>query len=173
MAKSSIVCAWCEKSSLKERGSINRSISQGMPLYCDRECAGLGRRTHKTKAQRLADKAEYDRDYREKHFTALKAKRAAYFQRTYDPAVAAVDRKKRMNRHVDYCRRPEYRVKKKAYDTQRRASEFGEFADCYVLLSSLENEIADRATRYEIYSANGTLNKRLQRRRAYEQSISG
>jgi hypothetical protein len=40
----------------------------------------------------------------------LKAKKRAYFERTYDPRKAAVERKKRMHLHVAYCREPRYKV---------------------------------------------------------------
>lgn len=169
--RDTIICAWCGKASLKERGAITRSRSQGNSLYCNRTCAGLGRRKHKTRDQCIAEKAEYDRAYRAKNLSELKAKKAARFRATYDPVAAAVARKANMPRHVAYCRRPEYRAKKSGYDLKRRASKFGDFAESYAILSDIEREIADRATRYEIYSANGTLNKKLQRRRAYEQSI--
>lgn len=166
--KSPVICAWCGKTALKESGAINRSRAQGMFLYCGRECSGLGRRKGKTKAEKVSEKAAYDREYRSFNRLLLKQKKAAYFQATYDPAIAAVKRRDRMPYHVAYCRRPQYRAKKRIYDLNRRGQEFGEFVESYMLLSDIENEIADRASRYDIYSANGTLNKALQRKRNYE-----
>ena len=97
-------------------------------------------------------KAEYDSEYRKKNRAILKAKKAAYFQRTYDPAKAAVERRKTMARHVEYCRQPEYKKKKFAYDRQREAAEYGEFAECREILKVLMKEIKrqepDRFERY-------------------------
>ncbi len=42
-------------------------------------------------------------EYRRKNRAALKAKKAERHKRTYDPVKAAVVRKKRMPRHVEYC----------------------------------------------------------------------
>ena len=98
-------------------------------------------------------RAEYDREYRKKNRAILKAKKAAYFQRTYDPTQAAIERKKTMARHVEYCRRPEYKKKKFAYDREREAAEYGEFAECREILQLLRKEInrqePDRFERYK------------------------
>ena len=97
-------------------------------------------------------KAEYDRKYRARNKKKLKAQKAAYFQRTYDPVQAAVERKKNMPRHIAYCRRPKYRAWKKRYDKQRRERAFGEFKDAHAVLLALKKEIAkqmpDRFERY-------------------------
>ena len=80
------------------------------------------------------EKAAYDREYRKKNLAWIKAKKADYFQRTYDPVKAAKERKKRMPEHVEYCRQPKYRAYKRKYDRKRRASKFGEFAEAYEAL---------------------------------------
>ena len=102
-----------------------------------------------TKKQR---KAAYDREYRKKNRAMLKAKKAAWFQRTYDPVKAAKDRKKTMPKHVEYCRQPEYKAWKKKYDKQRRSKKYGEFAEAHALLVELLKEInkqmPDREQRY-------------------------
>ena len=73
------------------------------------------------------------------------------------------------DRHAEYVRRPEYRKWKAQYDRQHRARKFyGPFAEAALTLFDLEAEISSRATRTEIYTANGTLNKWTQRRRDYE-----
>ena len=99
-----------------------------------------------------AEKAVYDREYRRKNRGWLKAKQAAYFQRTYDPVQAAIERKKRMPQHVEYCRQPAYRAWKKEYDRKLRASRFGAFADAHEVLLLLKAEIKrqepDRFERY-------------------------
>jgi len=108
----------------------------------------------RTDEERRALKAEYDREYRRKNRQALKAKKAAYFQRTYDPIKAAVERKKRMPYHVEYCRSPEYRKKKKAYDHSRMHGRYkGEWIEVALILDDLQKEIRrqmpDRFERYK------------------------
>ncbi len=163
-----IACHHCGKATDLHAGHVNRQRGLGCNLYCSRVCSGLGRRNGKTKAQLVAEKREYDAAYRAKNRATLKAKKADYFQRTYDPETAAIERQKRMPRHVEYCRRPEYRAKKHKYDKARYANKFGPYADCHMLLMDLETEIASRMTKYEIMLANGTLNKALNRRRQHE-----
>lgn len=119
-----------------------------------------------------ARKAAYDREYRKRDPLSLKEKKRSYFQRTYDPVRAAVERKKRMPAHVEYCRKPTYVEKKSQYDQKRRATlQYGPYADAFLTLIELEKEIAERATNYEIRQVNGTLNKTQERRRSYERLI--
>ena len=114
-------------------------------VFCDRRCFGLARRNRKSKAQRVAEKAVYDRAYRQKNLTRITAKRAAYFRRTYDPARAARERKKRARWHVAYCRRyysdPRRKAEKVAYDQTRRANSYCEYAEAYKLLLLLTREV--------------------------------
>lgn len=161
-----IVCAHCRKTADKPAGAIKRARDAGLRVFCGRRCAGLARRKHKTKAQLVEEKRLYDAEYRKKNRALLKAKKAEYFQRTYDPAKARVERKKNMARHVEYCRRPEYRVWKKGYDRRYRSNRlYGPFADAAMLAVDLKREIMSRSTDYEIRKANGTLNKTQARRR--------
>lgn len=117
-----IRCAHCKKSVERETGHVNRSRKIRAPLYCGRRCSGLGRRKWKPKAQKVAEKRLYDRAYRAKNLKRIKAEKRAYFKRTYDPVKAARERKKRMPRHVAYCRQPRYKAYKSAYDAKRRAT---------------------------------------------------
>lgn len=164
-----IWCAWCNEQAMKEAGEINRARRSGLYLYCSRACAGLAHRNQSppTPEQKVAAKAEYDAEYRRKNRAMLQAKKRAYHLQTYDPEKAAEVRKQRMPLHVEYCRRPEYREKKAAYDRRNLAEKhYGPFAGAALALRDLEGEVADRMSRYEIYAANGTLNKVLQRRKA-------
>jgi hypothetical protein len=69
-----------------------------------------------------------------------------------------------MRRHVEYCRQPEYRKQKRAYDERRRAElQFGEFAESFLLLKTIDSEVAKRASDYEIRLQQGTLNKKQKR----------
>jgi hypothetical protein len=172
MATSNFKCSHCKKRGKKEIGLINRAKSINAPIFCDRVCFGLSRRIEKTTAQKKAMKAEYDRQYRALNLKEIKRKKHEYFLRTYDPVVAAEERKKTMPRHADYCRRPEYKEYKREYDRRLRASQYGEFAEAYMILLDVDREVNSRISDYETRVANGTLNKALQRKRDYENSFS-
>lgn len=101
-------------------------------------------------------KAAYDLEYRNRNREMLKAKKAAYFQKTYDPTKAAVERKATMPRHIEYCRRPEYREIKKNYDRRKLLEEYGEYAGCYLLLRELRAEIKKiQPDRFQLYRESG------------------
>lgn len=164
-----IVCAYCGMGAMKESGTVNRAIRLGAPLYCDRECAGKGRRVFRTDSEKRAEKAAYDAEYRERNRAMLKAKKAAYYASHVDREKEREVRKKRMPQHVEYCRRPEYRKWKAQYDRKYLARKrYGDFGAAAIVLRDLEAEIASRASRIEISRANGTLNKHQNRRRDYE-----
>lgn len=162
----SATCAQCSEPHGKCAGAVNRARKLGVPLFCGQACFGLSRRKHKTKAQKVAEKKAYDEQYRAKNAARLKAEKAAYFQRTYDPVKAAKERKATMARHVEYCRQPKYKKWKSQYDRQYRAREYGAFAEVYLLAIDLNREIKQRASNYEIRRQNETGNKRQERRRA-------
>lgn len=159
-------CARCGKTADRPAGHVNRSRAQDNNLYCGRHCSGLGRRKpKKSKAQRVLEKKLYDQEYRRRNIEALKAKKRARHLATYDPEKERVKRKARMPRHVEYCRRPEYKRWKSGYDKKYRAEKFfGPFAEAAMLTIDLNRAIKERATDYEIRQQNDTLNK-IQRRR--------
>lgn len=151
---------------------VNRAEKIGAPLYCGRVCSGLARRLKNppTDDERKSAKAAYDAERRngKKRDALLAEKREYYYaNRERIKAQLAEYRAAHMDRHVEYCRQPEYRAKKSVYDRKRRAKiQFGEFSEAALILADIEREVAERASRYEIYSQNGTLNKAQQRRRA-------
>lgn len=165
-----IMCAHCGKAAEKSAGAVNRARKVGLSLYCDRTCAGLGRRKPpKSIEQKKAEKRVYDAARREALVDQIKAAKREYHKRTYDPVVAAAVRKLRMPHRVEYCRRPEYREWKREYDRTYRANkEYGEFADCFLLVMDIRAECLSQMTDYEIRLEKGTLNKRQQRRRDYD-----
>lgn len=150
----------------KPAGAVNRARAAGLRIFCSRRCAGLGRRKHKTKAQKVEEKRIYDADYRRKNLARIKTNKAAYFRRTYDPVAARIKRKKRAKAHAEYCRRPEYRKWKSEYDKKRTDKKYGPFAECNRLMMDLNHEIKRRVTNEQIRIANGTWSKPQQRRRA-------
>lgn len=164
-----IACAHCGSPVAQSVGAINKALRIGAPLYCNRVCFGLHRRQNKTAAQKVEEKRLYDLQYRAKNLERIKADKRAYFVRTYDPAKAAIERAKNMPKHVEYCRQPKYKAYKKDYDSAYRAEkDYGEFAESFLMLQKVQQEVDSRATDSEIHLFTGTINKALQRRRHYE-----
>lgn len=165
-------CAHCGASFECATSRCNRAAKIGAQLYCGRACAGLARRLKnpKTDEERRAAKAIYDAQRR---FGAqrgrLLAQKREHYQANRSRILAhqTVYRKAHMQRHVEYCRQPEYKAWKSEYDRQYRAKQtFGEFAEAALLLGDIDAAIGERVSKYEIYLANGTINKAQQRRRA-------
>lgn len=165
MAKISFICHYCGNESSKESGAYNRAIREGKNLYCNKECSGFGRRSNKTKEQKVLEKAAYDKEFRTKNKELIKVKKAAEYQRNRNPEKERIKRKENMHKHVEYCRKPEYKQKKSEYDKRKRLEEYGYFSECKALLMELEKEIRSRATRYEIYKFNGRLTRSATERR--------
>lgn len=173
MASSIITCAQCGLPSPRRNGDINRARAAGLPLYCDRKCAGLNRRETRSKAELVAAKRLYDIEYRARNLAKIKAAKHAHFKRTYDPEAARVERQHRMPAHAEYCRRPEYREYKAQYDRRHLAQkQYGEYWEAAMLERDLTSEVLTRQTRYEIDLENGKLNKTTNRRRDYDRLIS-
>jgi hypothetical protein len=162
----SFTCAHCGRKASRTAGHVNRARARGLNLYCSLECSALGRRTKRTKAEKIEAKRLYDIEYRAKNLERILQGKHEYHLRTYDPAKAAIKRKKRMPAHVEYCRQPEYRKWKAEYDKKYRASRhFGPFAEAYLTLRQIEIAIRERATDYEVRQEKGTFGKSQQRRR--------
>jgi len=127
--------------------------------YAERE---LIEKTHR---QNLADIETKFAPKKEKDEKIKKAK-AENYQKNRDPEKERIKRKENMHRHVEYCRKPEYKAKKSDYDKKKRLDEYGYFSECKKLLMELEKEIRSRITRYEIYVANGRFTRSaIERRR--------
>jgi len=167
-----VICAHCGESTQKSVSAINRAKAAGNNLYCGRTCSGLGRRTGFTKAQQVERKREYDAEYRQQNIVRIKTNKAAHFKKTYDPQKAAVERQKTMHRHVEYCRRPEYRAKKKLYDREYRARKiYGEFWESFLLLQDVMTEAGSRMPQRERKISSGYFNKSQSRKR-YEEATN-
>ncbi len=172
-----IICPVCKSASQKKTGAVNRARKNGAPIYCGRECAGIARRSTKTKAQRRAEKAEYDKKYREANRERLKAQKAAYFQKTYDPQKAAIERAKVKKtkpeieaRRREYMRSDGYRARKKKYDRQYvAASRYGpEWGECMVIALEIRDACLSLMSDTEIRTQAGTNGKSQKRKRDYE-----
>ena len=141
-----VVCAACAETFQRELRWVKILRSRGMEnQFCSRRCTGMARRTYKLKAQKVREKAIYDEAYRARKAKKIRRYKAAYFQRTYDPEKARMERAKNMRRHVSYCRKyyadPKRKASKEAYDLDRRAASYGDYADSYKLLLQLQAEI--------------------------------
>lgn len=162
-------CGWCGAHFQRR---LVLFLRDGPNAYCDRKCSAFGRRKGKTKAQFRTEKKAYDVAYRAKHLRRIKRRKKAYFKRTYDPVKAAIKRKARMPKHVEYCRQPEYRKKKLIYDIGYRAKkEFGSFDESALIVELIQFEVDKRMTNYQIRLQQGTLNKMQNRKKAlYEKN---
>ena len=170
-----IWCSGCKQWKPRAANAVRRAQSAGLNIYCGRVCSGLGRR----KAPEIcktpknpnwkALKSAYDAQRRVDKAEHIRAQKKAFYA-IHGPLRRDKERetrKKNMPRHVEYCRRPEYRKYKQTYDLDYRAREFGEFAEAYKVLMEVEREIRSRITRTEIYQQNGLLNKAQRRKDDY------
>lgn len=130
--------------------------------FCSHACFGADKheRMFKPRAQKKAEKAKYDREYRRKNHARIKQNKRDYFARTYDPAAAAIARKPHAKRHAEYCRRyytdPKRKAAKKAYDLDRRATVFGPYAGAYKVLLLLRQRVLEQLPdKYERLKAMG------------------
>jgi hypothetical protein len=164
------ICPKCNRPFECANGRYNRAQAIGAPLYCGKFCAGWARRKPKLSGEeRRAAKAAYDRARRARLLDEIKAQKRAHYYANHERILAQERAKRPQKRiyHAEYCRQPEYVAKKAEYDKAHRAKKmFGPFADSFLALQTLESEIDARASRYEVYMQNGTINKALMRRRA-------
>jgi len=165
-----VACSYCGEPTLKSTSHFNRARALGAKLFCNKRCDGLSRRVPTTPEQRKAAKAAYDERYREVNRERLLRKAKDYYA-VYGPSHREEERARRqetMPRHVEYCRRPDYREKKQKYDAKLRASEYGEFAEAYRILIDLHREIIARVPdKYERLKARGYFERQQAKRRTY------
>jgi hypothetical protein len=151
-----VKCAWCHKSFKKSVGGYNRAMKINSPLYCSQKCCGFARRKSIKEKKRL--KAEYDKNRRTEKAEELKAQRKAAYA-IWGPKHRDKEReirKKNMPKHIEYCRQPEYKKKKKDYDREVRVAQYGDFYESYELLEELVKEInRQMPDRFERYAQSG------------------
>jgi hypothetical protein len=125
-------------------------------------------------SDRKKQKAAYDREYRKHNKERIRAKKAAYHKRTYDPVEAAKERRKRAPQHLEYCRQPNYKEWKRDYDKRRRDSKFGEFAEAYEAFKALIREIRKQMPdRFERYAQAGRKQWDAATRQRYRRKQNG
>jgi len=158
-----LTCAGCDARFDRRAAEVKYRRKAGIRrTFCSQACVGAEkhRRLGKSLTQKKRDKSLYDRLYRARNREALRRKKAAYFQCTYDPEEARLARRKNAARHAEYIRRyyadPSNKAAKVAYDKARRAAEYGDFADAYGLLLELQREVIQRCPdKYERLKARG------------------
>ena len=172
-----ITCPVCKSKCGKPAGHVNRSRKSGAPIYCSKECSGIARRKNITEREKKKRKAAYDREYRAKNSDRIKANKAEYFQKAYDPEDAAVKRAKVKKespeieaRRREYMASDVYKSRKKKYDRRYRAAvNYGpEWGECMALALDVRDECLSQSSDYEIRLQNGTLSKSQKRKRDYE-----
>lgn len=146
-------------------GAVSRAHKLGAPIYCSRVCAGLARRKNKTVAEKKEEKRLYDIAYRAEHAERRAQQYAEWFRQHYDPVAAAVARKANMPRHVEYCRQPAYKAKKRVYDRKRRALVYGEFAEAHSLLVDIKHALREEGDWYERHAGTDQIGKTQRRKR--------
>lgn len=150
--KVKVRCDHCGKWVQKNLGHANRARKQKARMFCNQKCFGLFWRDNKTVKQKKAEKAVYDLAYRKKNRKRLKKIHAEYFRKDYaaNPEKYREIRKKRMSKHVEYCRQDSYRRKKKKYDEQRVAAlKYGDYAEAAIILKKLESLIDRQQARID------------------------
>lgn len=101
----------------------------------------------------------YDMEYRRLNREKLKEKKAKWFKDHYDPKEAAIKRKLKSFKHVEYCRRPEYKKYKSQYD---KISRHGEWRECYELIEEIFRIVREYyETPYERRKARGYYEMRI------------
>lgn len=166
-----VKCSFCGCEFEKTIASYNRAILVSPNMYCSQTCTGLARRMNKTKEQKIKEKYEYDKKFREDRKDQIKIKKQEYHKKTYNKEKAALERKEKMPKHIEYCRQPEYKKYKKQYDEKYRAKkEYGDFAEVALILFKLEEELDRKSPELlQVKFQNGTLNKSQKRKRLCQQ----
>jgi len=172
-----ITCSACGGQKEKERGQVNRTLRSGGRLYCGLACAGVGKRVVRSAAAQKAIKRLYDLEYNRKNSDVRCKQRAEWFQKTYDPEKAKIERETKKKekpeleaKRREYMKSKQYRGQKKKYDRRYRAYKtYGKaWGECMALTLDIRDECLTRMSDYQIRKANGTLSKSQQRRKDYE-----
>jgi len=166
------VCCHCKKTFIvkpNNRGSRNRSIKLGLPIYCSQTCTGLARRLNESPEEKKAIKYWYDAflniSMTDEERELEELQRMVYFQWDYvrNPEKHRKRRQERMADHIEYCRQPEYKKWKKAYDEQYRAKQdYGDWWEAAIALKNLDKEIDYRESKRQnkIYNKSTSRRKR-------------
>lgn len=160
-------CAYCGKRGVKHISRFHWSIKQGLNQYCNRKCAGLGRRSNETEEEKKVYKQWYDLFIRasltddERDLKSLQSLVLFHLDYKANPEKYREQRQRKMPAHVEYCRQPKYKEYKKGYDEQYRAKkDYGEYWEAAIILKNLEKEVDSREGRRLNKLHNKTTQKR-------------
>jgi len=163
-------CHYCGKETDKYVGHVNRARKLNAPLYCDKKCAGLGRRTNETEEEKKVYKQWYDLFIRasktDEERILAKINKQLLFHLDYraNPEKYREERRRKMPAHVEYCRQPKYKEYKRRYDEQYHAkNNYGDWWEAAIALKNLENEVDGREAfkQNKLYNKNTKTRKRL------------
>lgn len=169
-----MVCAYCKKDFKKRTAELKyfEKIGACKNYYCSRKCAGADRIVP-ADAKKSA-KAEYDRTYRAENFEKRKALNQAFNKTPAGRAMQKKAREKRKEYQKAYVSTPRYKAWKAAYDRRYLATtQYGEFADAYLLLLDVVATTKKMETKYEIDLKNKRLGKATKRKRSWRKAHSG
>lgn len=165
-------CCYCNKTfkvKKNNRGQRLRSIRLGLPIYCNKKCAGLGRRIDETPEEKRENKMWYDlfikESMTEDEYWLDYLQRSLYYVMDYEanPEKYRQERKRNQSTHNEYCRQPEYKKWKKGYDEQYRAKKYyGDWWEAAIALKNLDKEIDYRESKRQnkIYNKSTSRRKR-------------
>lgn len=156
------VCKHCGIEFEKSAGHLNRANKEGKSVFCTKEHFWASRRIERSDEEKKSIKAEYDKVY---HKTEKRKASARKYNATpTGRAMQKRQREKNKERHLAYCRTPEYRAWKVKYDQQHQAKKhFGEYAEASILLEQIAAIVDNR----EAVKQKGTYNKPIKRKRAW------
>ena len=156
-------CCNCGVVFEKQTGDYNKAKRKCKKLFCSQLCFGKSRQI--SVEQKKLSKREYDKNNRIINKDKIKLAKALYHKKTYDKEKEAVKRKTNMQRHINYCRRPEYKKWKSEYDIKHRAKKnYGEYWESFLLVTKIEKEYDQD----EVRQLNNLHNKSQKRKRTWQ-----
>lgn len=163
-----VKCRYCGKEVEKDLGDVNKANKICAPIYCDKKCAGLARRTSIEEKKKV--KAAYDKALSQT--SERQAARKRYFQKSYksNPEKYREIRKNKYQKHLEYLHTEKYKEWKKLYDEKHLAKKYyGVFWESALLLKELELFLLNNAP-YGMKFQMGITNKTQKRERLWHRT---
>lgn len=158
-----IKCDYCGKEIEKYIGYVNRAKEEGLRQFCDKKCAGLGRRSNETEEEKKLIKYFYDAFRAIVFEKKFKKQNAEYFRKDYaaNPEKYRAQRKAGQEKHNEYCRQPEYKKWKQEYDKKYRAKKiYGKLWESAIALNELAKVVDNRQAKQDQKTINKTQNRK-------------
>lgn len=167
-----IICPQCGKEAEKDTGDVNRAKKLGLPIYCNRTCAGLARRCNRTDEEKKKIKSDYDKQRTDRHELWYLLWRGFEFRLDYEenPEKYRKERQRKYKKHLEYLRTDKYKAWKKEYDLKYLAKkDFGIYWESAILLKELENQLL-KIRPDGIKFQMGITNKKQKRQRLWQKA---